>query len=109
LKPNEILGNALLIYNSTQKSIISFPIKTLLKIIAPNRYKRILPGILMKIKEITDLKSLLIAKKHDMRTGTSRREYVNYKINGKASREARQIGADLTNIKFAKTINIRYL
>jgi hypothetical protein len=106
VKFNRIFGNILLIYDSAQKSVISSPIKISFKIIALNRHKEVLSEILIKIEEITDLKSLLIAKKYNMRTEVSRRECVSCKINGRAFREARQIDADLINIEFAKTVNI---
>jgi hypothetical protein len=89
MKFNRAFGNVLLIYNSAQKSVISSSAKILFKTIAPNRYKRVLPKIPIKIEKITDLKSLLIARRCDVRTEAFRREYVNYKIDGKASRKAR--------------------
>jgi hypothetical protein len=109
MKFNRVFGNTLLIYNLAQESVISFSIKILFKIIVLNRHKRVLPGISIKIEKITDLKLLLMIRKYDMRTEASRRKYVNYKINGKISRKARQINANLTNIEFARIINIRYL
>jgi hypothetical protein len=109
VKFNRILGNALLIHNSAQESVTSFPAKTPLKTIAPNRHKGVFSEISMKVMKITDLRSLLMARRHNMRTEASRKECVNCKINGKASRGARQIGADLTNIEFAKMINTRCL
>jgi hypothetical protein len=89
VKFNKVLGNTLLIHDSAQESVISSSIKILFKIIAFNRYKGVLLGIPMKVKEITDLKLLLMIKRYDMRTEASRRKYVNYKIDGRASREAR--------------------
>jgi hypothetical protein len=89
VKFNRAFENALLIYNSAQESIIFSPIKISFKIIALNRYKGILPRIPMKIEKITDLKLLLIVKKHDMRTEASRKKYVDCKIDGRASRKTR--------------------
>jgi hypothetical protein len=78
-----------LVYNLAQESVALSPLKVLFKIIAPNRHKGVFPGISMKVKEVTDLRSLLMVRRHDMRTEASRRECVSCKINGKASREAR--------------------
>jgi hypothetical protein len=89
VKFNRIFENILLIYNLAQESIVSFPIKILFKIIIFNRHKGVLPGILIKIEEITDLKLLLMIRKYDMRTEAFRRKYVNCKIDGKVSRETR--------------------
>jgi hypothetical protein len=86
---NRALGSALLVHDLAQESVIPFPLKAPLKIIAPNRHKGVLPGIPMKVEKVTDLRSLLVARRHDMRTETSRRECVSCKIDGKASRGAR--------------------
>jgi len=48
-----------------------------------------------------------------MRIKNSRRKYIDYKIDSKNSREyplkERQFDIDLTNIKYARTINTKYL
>jgi hypothetical protein len=106
---NRALGSALLVYSSAQESIASSPAKAPLKTIAPNRYKGVLPGIPMKVEEVTDLRSLLVARSHDMRTETFRRECIGCKIDGKASRGARQVDASLANVEFAKKVNTRCL
>jgi hypothetical protein len=106
---NRALESTLLVYDSAQESIAPSPAKALLKIIVPNRYKGVLPGILMKVKKITNLRSLLVTRKHNMRTEASRKECVGCKIDRKASRGARQVNADLTNVEFARTVNTRCL
>jgi hypothetical protein len=89
IKFNRIFGNTLLVHDSAQESVISSSVKILFKTIAPNRHKGVLPGIPMKVEEVTNLRSLLVIRKHDMRTEISRRKYVGCKINGRASRGAR--------------------
>jgi hypothetical protein len=89
VKFNRALGNALLIHDLAQELGAPSPPKIPLKTIAPNRYKGVLPEIPMKVEEVTDLRSLLVARRHDMRTEASRRECVSCKIDGKASRGAR--------------------
>jgi hypothetical protein len=86
---NRAFGSALLVHDLAQESVVPFSLKVLLKIIAPNRHKGVLSGIPMKVEEVTDLRSLLVARRHDMRTEASRRECVGCKIDGKASRGAR--------------------
>jgi hypothetical protein len=82
------------------------------KTIAPQRCRGVLLGIPSKVEAVTDMKSIALAKGHNMQKGDSRRECVSYKIDGKISREAitpggRQFGKDLTNVEFAKTVNTR--
>jgi hypothetical protein len=98
-----------LVYDLAQESVAPSPAKTLLKTIVSNRYKGVFPGIPMKVEKVTDLRLLLVTRKHDMRTEASPRECVNCKIDGKASRGVRQVDADLTNVEFARTVNTRCL
>jgi uncharacterized protein with PIN domain len=75
--------------------------------IAPSRCKGVLPGIPSKVKAVTDLRSVLLARDYDMRKkkGT-RRECINYKYDGKASR-GQLFSADLTNVEYVSKINTR--
>jgi hypothetical protein len=68
-----------------------------------------LPGILSKVKAVTNLKLVLLARDHNMRKeeGT-RKECISYKYNKKASRD-QLFGADLTNVKYASKVNTRYV
>jgi hypothetical protein len=89
MKFNRIFGNILLVYNLAQESVIPFPVRILFKIIVLNRHKEVLSGISMKIEEITDLRSLLVIRRHDMRTEVFRKECVGCKIDERVSRGAR--------------------
>jgi len=80
------------------------------KTIAPQRCRGVLLGIPSKVEAVTDMKSITLAKGHDMQKGDYRRECVGCKIDGKTSRGAtsereRQFGTDLTNVEFAKKVN----
>jgi hypothetical protein len=86
---NRALGSVLLVYDLAQESVVLSSPKVPFKTIAPNPHKRVFPGIPMKVKEVTDLRSLLMIRRHDMRTEVSRRKCVGCKIDRKASREAR--------------------
>jgi hypothetical protein len=90
----------------------SIPAKTntKLKTIIPIRCREALLGIPKKIEAVTDLRSLILAKRHDMCTEASRKEYVSCKIDGRVTRDCakRQFRADLTNVEYARTVNTRY-
>jgi hypothetical protein len=75
--------------------------------IAPSRCRGVLPGILSKVEAVTDLRSVLLARGHDMRKeeGT-RRECIGCKYDGKASR-GQLFGADLTNVEYVSKVNTR--
>jgi hypothetical protein len=68
-----------------------------------------LPGILNRVKAVTDLKSVLLFKNHNIyREGFRRDEYVNCKIDGKIFQLERSINAEyasITNMKY-KQCNI---
>jgi hypothetical protein len=93
-------------HNFITTNIISTAI-TKLKFIMPNRYRKILLGISKKIETVTDLKSILLTRGHTIcKEKGTRREYIDYKIDGKISRGG--YFADLTNMEYAKIIKTRY-
>ena len=86
---------------------ITFTAAIKLKSIIFNRYRGVLLGILKKVEAVTNLKLILLARGYIMcKEEGTRREYINYKIDGKVSR-GRHL-ADLINIKYAKTVKTRY-
>jgi hypothetical protein len=53
---------------------------------------------------VTDLKSVLLTKNHNIyREDFGRGEYIDYKIDGKASRSERPINAE-----YASTVDMKY-
>jgi hypothetical protein len=71
---NRALGSVLLVYDLAQELVAPSPPKVSLKTIALNRHKGVLSGISMKVEEVTNLRLLLVARRHDMRTEASRRK-----------------------------------
>jgi hypothetical protein len=110
---NRALGNALLIFDPDLPALNLTKTNHKLKSIAPIRCKEAFPGIPKKVEAVTDLKSLLLARGHDMCTEALRREYIGCKIDGRVTRggetaAGRQFGVDLTNAEYAKKVNTRY-
>jgi hypothetical protein len=113
IKFNRALESALLIHDLTNNNLReSFStsvqalinsstqaIKVTLKTIAPNRCKGVLPGIPSRVEVVTDLKSVLLARGHNMcREGSGRDKYINYKIDGKVSRSGQPTNAEYASI-----------
>jgi len=110
---NRTLGSALLVHDPTNHDLqqsSSTSDRVILKTITPNRCRGVLPGIPSRVEAVTDLKSVLLARGHDMYVEPSlRRECIGCKYDGKASRGVRQVGVDLTNVEWARTVNTRCL
>jgi hypothetical protein len=110
---NKALASALLIYKSIQitgQVTINTVITAIkFKAIAPNRYRRIFLRISNAVKAVTDFKSLLLVKGHDMcKEENTRKECIDCKIDGKITREKYLFGVNLTNVKYAKIVNTKY-
>jgi hypothetical protein len=112
---NRALGSALLMHDLTNTDLpasgqvttnTTSTAATKLKSIAPNRCRGVLLGIPKKVKAVTDLKSILLARGHTMcKEKDTRRECIGCKIDGKVSRGGHL--ADLTNVEYAKTVKTR--
>jgi hypothetical protein len=114
---NRGLGSALLVHDPTNNNLrgssstsvqastnsSTQATRVTLKAIAPNRCRGVLPGIPSRVEAVTDLKSVLLARGHDMcREGSGRGECVGCKIDGKASRSGRP-----TNAEYASTVGTK--
>jgi hypothetical protein len=114
---NRALGSALLMHdpiNNNLRESFSTSVQALtnsftqvtrvtFKAIAPNRCRGILPGILSRVEAVTDLKSVLLVRGHDMcREGSGRGKCIGCKIDGKVSRSERP-----TNAEYASTVGTK--
>jgi len=108
---NRALGSALLVHDLSQKSsstsnqVTTQTTRATLKTIAPTRCIGVLPGIPIRVEAVTDLKSILLARGHDMYKEDSRRG-VGCEIDGKASGAYRVFGVNLTNVEYASNVGV---